>query len=209
MNENAALDFIVYSLFGDMSSPEEAVINRAYVDMASHTLTGFDDYNEKWRCRYEGSKLIKESLNLLSEKDTFDTWHKTLCEGLMDVYPKQKLTYGQAQKWVNMTIKYVYVLKRLEKMDQSVFPFISKAHAHLFHPPVDSYVLREVLKDHCSWSGIENNTKYEEKRAKLKDKGFDFKTELSKWPKIAEKQRQNDKKSYAYFLKSNHHVTQN
>ena len=200
MNENAALDFIIYSLFGDMSSPKDAVISRAYVDMASHTLTGFDDYNEKWRCRYDGSLLIKKSMDQIS--GSFDDWHAELCKGLIEIYTPERLSYGQAQKWVNMTIKYVYVLKRLGVIDEDIFPYISDEHKDLFHPPIDSYVLREVLKDYSSWSGIEDNAEYEEKREGLKAKGFDFKAELDKWPEIAKKQRQNDKKSYARFLEN-------
>ena len=48
-----AYNFILQCYFGDMSDPVEAAIDRAYSDMASHTLKGFKDYYEKWECRFE------------------------------------------------------------------------------------------------------------------------------------------------------------
>lgn len=68
-----SLSFLVYSLFGDtMNNPIMAVINRAYIDMAPHILTGFgkDEYKKKWKCRNEASREIKDSLNNLGDKET-------------------------------------------------------------------------------------------------------------------------------------------
>lgn len=201
MNEKDALDFIVYSFFGDIKkNPEDAIIARAYVDMASHTLTGIKDYNEKWDCRYRASRLIKESLYALPDGTNFDDWHNKLCKALIDIY-NGRIKYGQAQKWVNMTIKYTYVLKTLGAIDNSIFPYISDKHVSKFHPPIDSYILRDVLKDSTSWSKITDETQYSAIRNKLKAKGFNFISELNKWSQIAERQRQYDKKSYAAFLK--------
>lgn len=201
MNEKDALDFIVYSFFGDIKkNPEDAIIGRAYVDMASHTLTGIKDYNEKWDCRYRASRIIKESLYTLSDGTNFDDWHDTLCKELRDIY-SGRLSYGQAQKWVNMTIKYAYVLKKLGAVDEGIFPYISEKHVSEFHPPIDSYILRGVIKDNTAWSNIDTVEEYKELKDRLKKEDFDFKSELKKWPQIAEEQRQYDKKSYAAFLK--------
>lgn len=46
-----------------------------------------------------------------------------------------KFTYGQAQKWINMIIKYLYVLKA--NLFEGVFDY--------FHIPFDNYVL-EIAK---------------------------------------------------------------
>mgnify|MGYP007069906591 CR=1 FL=1 len=197
--EKEALDFIVYCIFGDMSCPEDAIISRAYVDMAAHTMKGFDDYNEKWECRFKASELIKKSLYQLDEKD-FDIWHKRLCESLISIYSSEKLSYGQAQKWINMTIKYVYVLRKLGALHETVFPFISDEHVSLFHPPVDSYILKDVLNDRStSWSGM-NDSQYDTIRDSLKTKDFDFIKELHEWNEISEAQKEYDSKSYARFL---------
>lgn len=93
------MEFIVYCVFGDTHKSVAAIINRAYVDMASHTMTGFDDTNEKWDCRYKASELIKDSLAKLEEKD-FDIWHKELCNSLISIYPDEKLKMVKHKNWL-------------------------------------------------------------------------------------------------------------
>ena len=55
--------FVLQCYFGDMADPVNAAIDRAYVDMASHTLKGFaeEEYRQKWKCRYCASKNNQES----------------------------------------------------------------------------------------------------------------------------------------------------
>lgn len=56
-----------------------------------------------------------------NQKIDFDEWHKNLCEDLVDDYENafknafsekctNIFTYGNAQKWVNMTLKYLDLL---------------------------------------------------------------------------------------------------
>lgn len=47
--ERKCHNFILQCYFGDMENPIDAAIDRAYVDMASHTLKGFAEhqYQEK------------------------------------------------------------------------------------------------------------------------------------------------------------------
>lgn len=94
-----------------MENPIDAAIDRAYVDMASHTLKGFAEhqYQEKWELRFEASSKIKEALGLLDAESDYTSWHCELCGKLQKVYTEKRLSYGQAQKWVNMTTKYLQV----------------------------------------------------------------------------------------------------
>ena len=65
--ERKCHNFILQCYFGDMENPIDAAIDRAYVDMASHTLKGFAEhqYQEKWELRFEASSKIKKALDLL------------------------------------------------------------------------------------------------------------------------------------------------
>ena len=54
-----SLDFLICCYFGQSKDLVKAAIDRAYVDMASHTFTGFGaDYETKWECRYKASEYI-------------------------------------------------------------------------------------------------------------------------------------------------------
>lgn len=100
--ERKCHNFILQCYFGDMENPIDAAIDRAYVDMASHTLKGFAEhqYQEKWKLRFAASSKIKEALGLLDAESDYTSWHCELCGKLQKVYTEKRLSYGQAQKWV-------------------------------------------------------------------------------------------------------------
>ena len=61
--------------------------------------------------------LLRDSLHALGgltirDQAEFDAWHEELCERLKEVYGDFPFTVGQAQKWVNMSIKYLFVMDR-------------------------------------------------------------------------------------------------
>lgn len=68
--ERKCHNFILQCYFGDMENPIDAAIDRAYVDMASHTLKGFAEhqYQEKWELRFEASSKIKKRWTFLTQK---------------------------------------------------------------------------------------------------------------------------------------------
>lgn len=86
----------------------------------------------------------------ISNQNEFDLWHKNLCNRIIETYRDQeiKLTYGQAQKWINMTIKYLYVLGY--SSFENVFDYL--------HIPVDNYIFEiamkqyGVIKPNVAWS---------------------------------------------------------
>lgn len=144
--------------------------NKAYLDM-NRTMTfketpKNDSQKEKNRIdalrkpwRDAGTKAIKDGFK--SVPTDFTVWHKSICEKLIEIYGTDKLvkkennkrteqpaklTYGQAQKWLNMTLKYLWLLDRLELIyDVNISSFI-RTHAKSFHVPLDSYILRYVAK---------------------------------------------------------------
>lgn len=124
------------------------VIMAAYRDAtnqgAYNTLFKKDLYNiEKLR---EASKEARnKSARFLSEKisdsenmkDGFDEWHAEVCKELVEFHKKIRVgddnffTYGNAQKWVNMTMKYLWMLGLLPE----------KIKEENLHIPIDSFVI--------------------------------------------------------------------
>jgi len=123
-----------------------AATTRAYLDF-NRTLRfhGMPD-EQRLEMRNRASKCIKEAiLNLLNRdklcQTDFDSWHHRTCDVLIDCYRSNgiRFTYGHAQKWINMTFKYLYMLE-VVPLD-SVFPFL--------HVPIDNIVLERANKKLC------------------------------------------------------------
>lgn len=79
----------------------------------------------------------------------FGLWHKAKCEEIMDtmntavfqddslILKSNSFTYGLAQKWVNMTLKYLWLLDRLPE----------DLTAKSLHVPIDSFILKKMQED--------------------------------------------------------------
>lgn len=155
IDEKYILEFFKYSYFGNLKDPIEAASNRAYRDMC-RTLDFKDiDENDKKNFKKEVNAILKnimknedknQNINNIKNQDEFDAWHKGICDKIIkkskkiekiketDEGKEEKIqfTYGQAQKWVNMTIKYLYILN--EHTFDNVFDFL--------HIPVDNYIFK-------------------------------------------------------------------
>ena len=193
INEKDILEFFKYSYFGNLNKPIEAVINRAYRDMCRtldfKNITENDKTNFKKEVKAILRNIMKnedknQNINNIKNQDEFDTWHKGICDKIIKKSKKiekiketnegkeEKIhfTYGQAQKWVNMTIKYLYILN--EHTFDNVFDFL--------HIPVDNYIFK-VAKEKLgidaptnAWSRWDNYKEYKDYqkaiRKKLKEK---------------------------------------
>ena len=134
MKKETALNFLLFSYFGvtledDKEAFVTAAISREYIDMASHVLI-FDfekcvkTDKDKEVIRYIYKKEAAECLRkgLVEQIHDFRKWHYGLAVQIENVYArelkygKQKvckkvnLPFGMAQKWINMTIKYIFIL---------------------------------------------------------------------------------------------------
>lgn len=84
-------------------------------------------------------------------QDEFDKFHKLVCDKLINTSSKI-LTYGQAQKWINMTLKYV-----------SMFDHVRTEKTYEFyHVPIDNIILHSTKykKLGTRWSRISSYDKY-------------------------------------------------
>ena len=93
------------------------------------------------------SSVKTEKGEISFENSDFDEWHEVKCEEIINFMNnsidksnteilKEKFTVGQAQKWVNMTLKYLWLLDALPKN-------IGEKDLHV---PIDSYII-EIAYD--------------------------------------------------------------
>lgn len=148
-NEKQRLDYLLQLYFGGTAnSLFEFISNRAYRDMC-RTLKGAgklsaNDKNiwfEKIRSNFQSLKGKTEH-----SVDDFDKWHEECCDSLIQHSPTSsegiivKMTYGQAQKWINMIIKYCWVTSDKE------FDWL-KTWYSVAHIPIDSVISFAVKRE--------------------------------------------------------------
>lgn len=173
-----AVEFLLFSYFAvdfddksDDKTAGNSMINRA-IDKAFFDATMQNAYNglEKKNHKKEMSEKAKQKLiNAISELSkcnvkSFDKWHKDLCCSLKNEYSgvtyidKYKgeinaFSFGNAQKWVNMTMKYIYLLYHIysEFMPDCEFceqyKSMIEKYQNKFHVPVDRYIIESVWRN--------------------------------------------------------------
>lgn len=148
---------------GDMI---QNAINLAYGDL-KRTIRGFSKCEKKEQIKGKVSSFIKcsyeELINISDTYKKYDTWHEYVCKRIVAIFiedaipeigaltlssqfikencssPKVYLTIGQAQKWVNMFMKYMYLCD--ERMEE-LLPYL--------HIPIDNIILDGIEK-HSSY----------------------------------------------------------
>lgn len=134
-------DFLKYVYFKSLSNCYEAASRRAYLDMCrtirfnkkngDETRKKVDVLIEK-----EIKALIKTGVDSQAE---YDAWHFELCRQIKQLYDDQNIHFymGQSQKWVNMTMKYLYIIGETDLT--GIFEFL--------HVPLDNYIFNAVEKE--------------------------------------------------------------
>lgn len=146
MNENIK-KFYRICVFGTEENNEKATAKRAYRDMC-RTIRFEKGVSQKQKndCRARVVKLIETEIKNCNSIDTvekYDKFHDSLCLHIIDCYDNQtiaEITYGQAQKWVNMTMKYLCVLY------EGQCDWLNKIYSFL-HIPIDSIILDKAKKE--------------------------------------------------------------
>lgn len=138
---------------------------------------------------------------------SFDDWHKKECERIIErmeepyccekklLKVNEKFTYGQAQKWVNMTLKYLWLLDLLPK----------EIKEESLHVPIDSFILEKLGDENAdgitgsgetyyykgkAWSAIDDYNDYMCLQIKIKNIAASkapIQWEGSAWMEIAKK----------------------
>lgn len=121
----------------------EVASNRAYLDLC-RTLKWISKKLEKNNInkKKKVAELIeKELINLVtsSKQSEFNEKHSSICNNIIDIYNGyyNDFTFWHAQKWLNMTLKYLFILdlENIYNLDR-VYKFC--------HVPIDSIILKEL-----------------------------------------------------------------
>ena len=168
------------------------------------------------RAKNDSAEFLFSQIQKLSAlASNYKEWHKNTCEGLRKKYSKVCLnenepffTYGNAQKWVNMTMKYLWLLGRLPE----------GLTAKSLHVPIDSFILEKLREENVdeirrdgdtykykgkSWSQLDDYDVYldiQTKIGQIAEKAFPIEWEGPAWTKVA--QQRNEKEETRKKIKN-------
>ena len=195
---------------GELSEIEKCAAAKAYNDATMRaalvtkdkTLEDKNGYQDAIRFAVKDT-LVAEIVKIFSSENVLEhDWHEKICKELVESFNKKysdwfkdiwkdqdsgaAFTYGNAQKFVNMYIKYLYILTVLASQYKGnvIADQWSEKYRWLldstseFHIPIDSYILSCIDDKTTAWSKIKNEDEYENLRKKI-DFGFD--DENDKW----------------------------
>ena len=108
-----------------------------------------------------------------------DAWHKSLCQRIVAGYKSYGLEFsaGQAQKWLNMTIKYLYMYGGTDL--SSIINYC--------HVPLDNYVFNiakrifNISFPNKRWSRITDYNEYMDYQYKLRNSVYSERIAPLKW----------------------------
>ena len=169
MRTEDAINFLLYSYFeitlgkNDVDNVIEAAIRRAYKDASSHVLSIDEKIKSDEDPKKRGIEIIAPQVRkLLAGELTYCIFHQETCQILKKKYEfisgkegKREFTYGIAQKWVNMTLKYLWILGVLDD-----------EYEDKLEVPIDSYMIKQIAKkckldmNHIKWSSWDDFDEY-------------------------------------------------
>lgn len=156
--------FVFSAYFGTQGSPRALCLKRAYLD-TNRTLTGVGALP---LLRKEAEAQLHTCLDEVrtepqysTSRNGFDIWHRATCDGLCRLYGSydyRLFTVGHAQKWVNMTLKYIFTL------GEDLLP----GFGHLVdfcHAPLDNGVITRLCEygfpgNSVRWTQIQDYDEY-------------------------------------------------
>lgn len=152
-------EFLQYLYFGKISDLVETAVSHAYLDF-NRTMHGIGKHPSKEILVEKGKSALRgqfeELANVeINDQFEYDKWHKNCCDELITAFQDFNFFYGQAQKWINMTMKYLFVLDSRLVDDKYQY----------FHVPIDNIILN-YLKPYkpprfsSAWSRIDDYSDY-------------------------------------------------
>lgn len=134
----------------------EKASQRAYLDLCrtiKFNKQFINDTTEKNKRKNNITNMIKVFVKDLFKDESnlnaqvFNLRHEHLCQKIVEEYgvltDTDTFTAGHAQKWVNMTLKYLYILYKCE---QTTLKLNYEKIIKYFHIPVDKIILDEGKK---------------------------------------------------------------
>jgi len=151
-------EFYIRVYFNTKEGFEIAGIKRAYLDFNRTLVIKDKNQENRNKLRNTAEQFLKNHLlRLISldidNQEMFDSNHENVCVKLTEEW--NELSIGQAQKWINMTLKYwlLFGEKRIPNIEKN---------AIYFHIPIDSFVQKDMfgITEPKPWSKIRNYAEY-------------------------------------------------
>ena len=115
------LEFLKYAYFnmtkGDsMNDILIKCAEKAYLDLCRTIKFNTENKDTRKGAKQKICEMLVHEYDILEnavkgsdeKQNAFDCEHKRICEEIINTYSEiSELTYGQAQKWLNMMLKYV------------------------------------------------------------------------------------------------------
>ena len=198
------LEFWTGFYFKDEKDCYDWAVEKAYPDMARHTLK----YNKNVQNRDDMISNFKDSLKdyvaeiLRSNIKNLSklNYDECITKWLDDIKNKANIinselmktfTVGHAQKLLNMSIKYLWMLHSTFVLKENIKNNVKQIYegkknyyeksrieeletlnecVDCLHVPLDSFILREIDKESNPWSKIDEPDKYKENQEGCKNK---------------------------------------
>lgn len=135
--DEAILESLRGLYFGDLSDKYLSAIDRAYRDMNRTIRFKSVTTEEREKIRKKVTLFLKHKIEALCmekewTQEKYDNWHFNICKQICNEYNSKyvEFYFGQAQKWLNMSMKYLYLIGVCSF--EEVFEYL--------HAPVDNYV---------------------------------------------------------------------
>ncbi len=142
-----------------------AGIRRAFLDFSRTSSTKKDERssNIKKAENFISKRLSEMLKSKMKSQPEFDDFHEKICEKLTnEIWTELKI--GQAQKWINMTLKYWLLLGESRISD------IEK-NAEYFHIPIDRIIQNNFFgKNNSAWSKIVKYKEYFKYQEEFREK---------------------------------------
>lgn len=166
-------EFLVRCYFGEGQDLLKMAVDRAYLDL-NRTLHGFATHINADLLREESHRLMMSLIKRLRGKKmtqaAFDKWHLQACKELRNCFWEgnfKKFTYGQAQKWINMTLKYIFTIGEQRLPGYEVcYPF---AHIPIDNIFIDAVQVYKKVGLPSAWSRIDDYEVYLELQKEFRD----------------------------------------
>lgn len=162
-NKDVGVRFLIWTYFNlDGSETKDEIVNRC-IDLAYKDATNQGAFNAVQNKGVFDTKAAAKHFRvkiLNGPAKPFDAWHKEMCGDLVDYYSvgKEKdppaFSYGNAQKWLNMTIKYLYIYRALtdalsnltqgQNEYRAFYDDLYLRFEHNFHIPIDSFIMEAI-----------------------------------------------------------------
>lgn len=170
------------ALYGKIDDVLKTAIKVSYRDLC-RTIRGFSQNIKHDDIFANACNIIyQEVLFILTQNINsqieFDKWHKKCCDKLIEAFESQEFFYGQAQKWINMCLKYLSMLEH---------SMVEKQYEY-FHVPIDNYIMDVTgIKTSVAWSRLADYNEYLDFQNKFRNlyDGIPLDNEFKLWLKVA------------------------